>query len=182
MGFMVIISYSLWKAGFFLSDPSLFMAGTARFRSAESDSFILVGENSLPPSNILPYRFSTLTHNCRNNLCSNNCNVALLHSYTALPLRFVYVPQGQREGNCTLHSLRINPRAAETKGTLFDLTLSCGASSHHYYFCSCAVQRMRLEPTITEYGAFLIHLETCHKVAAFKSSYSGAVAVVLAQQ
>ena len=53
-GFTYIKCYSLWKAGFFLSDPSLFMAGTAKFRSAESESFILVGENSLPPSNIFP--------------------------------------------------------------------------------------------------------------------------------
>ena len=49
------MDHLLWKAGFFLSEPSLFMAGTARLRSAESESFILVGENSLPvPSNIFP--------------------------------------------------------------------------------------------------------------------------------
>ena len=151
----------LWKAGFFLRDPSLFMAGTARFRSAESESFILVGENSLPPSNILNDRFNT-----QQRICS--C------SFVALSLRFVDVPQGQGEGNCTLHSPRINPmaQARPSRSHLswnFDFT---SLSVHRFYHSKqgFTIWRMDHKLTITMYGTLLtIDHQSTYWVVTFKS-------------
>ena len=62
------------------------------------------GEQLAPLQHLPRYRFTNFLDGKLSNVSTTfvtNCT-ATPHC-TALSLRFVYVPQGQREGNCTLH-------------------------------------------------------------------------------